>query len=72
MEFYGNLYHHRPTNPNKNQIIDTIGPNNIKTLNNNELQNTEKEVTMQELEFCLSKTKNNIAPGSSGFTGAFY
>ena len=27
---------------------------------------------MAEIEFCLKKTKNNIAPGSSGFTGAFY
>ncbi len=27
---------------------------------------------MNEIETCLKKTKNNIAPGSSGFTGAFY
>ena len=27
---------------------------------------------MAEIEFSLQKTKNNIAPGSSGFLGAFY
>ena len=27
---------------------------------------------MNEIEFCLKRTKNNIAPGFSGFTGAFY
>ena len=27
---------------------------------------------MDEIETSLKKTKNNIAPGSSGFTGAFY
>ena len=27
---------------------------------------------MAEIEFSLQKTKNNIATGSSGFSGAFY
>merc|ERR1712082_477536 len=27
---------------------------------------------MEELATCLAKTRNNVAPGSSGFTGAFY
>ena len=27
---------------------------------------------MNEIEFCLRKKQKNIAPGSSGLTGAFY
>ena len=27
---------------------------------------------MTEIEFCLQNTRNNIASGSSGFSGAFY
>ena len=33
---------------------------------------TLREITMAEIEFVLQKTRNNIAPGSSGFSGAFY
>ena len=62
----------KPTTPNREEIINAIGQENIKTLNPIELELTEREITMNELEHCLKKTKNNIAPGSSGFTGAFY
>ena len=71
-EFYGRLYYFQPTNPDKEEIIHAIGAQNIKTLNTHELENTEKDITMAEIEFCLQKTRNNIAPGSSGFSGAFY
>ena len=37
-----------------------------------ELRNTEAKITMEELSACLAKTRNNVAPGSSGFMGAFY
>ena len=30
------------------------------------------QITMTELTHCLSKTRNNTAPGASGFTGSFY
>ena len=40
---------------------------NIKTLPPDELFETEKQITMNNIEFCLNK--NNIAPGSSGLTG---
>ena len=70
-EFYGRLYNFQPTNPDKDQILDAIGIENIKTLNPHELEQTEKEISMAEIEFSLQKTKNNIAPSSSGFSGAF-
>ncbi len=70
-DFYANLYNHRPTNPDRDEIINAIGKDKIKTLMPEELTETKKQMTMNEIEFCLKKTKNNIAPGSSGFTGAF-
>merc|ERR1712239_63499 len=71
-DFYANLYNHRPTSPDKDEIIRYVGKENLKTLTPDELAQTEKEISMYEIETCLKKTKNNIAPGSSGFTGAFY
>ena len=32
-EFYGKLYNFQPTNPDKDQILNAIGIENIKTLN---------------------------------------
>ncbi len=37
-----------------------------------ELEKTERAISMSEISFCLGKTCDNIAPGSTGFTGAFY
>ena len=71
-EFYGKLSNLQPTNPDKDQILNAIGIENIKTLNPHELEQTEKEISMAEIEFSLQKNKNNIAPSSSGFSGAFY
>ncbi len=71
-DFYANLYNHRPTNPYREEIENAIDKDNITTLTPEELVETEKQITMNDIEFCLKKTKNNIAPGSLGFTGAFY
>ena len=71
-KFYDRLYNFQSTNPDKDQIIDAIGLENIKTLNQHELDQTEKEIPMAEIVFSLQKNKNNIAPGSLGFSGAFY
>ena len=70
-EFYGRLYNFQPTSPDKDAILDAIGPQNVKTLNPHEIEQTESNITMSEIEFCLQKIRNNIAPSSSGFTGAF-
>ena len=64
------MYNFQPTNPDKDKIINAIGIENIKTLNPHKLEQTEIEMT--EIKFCLEKNKNNIAPSSSGFSGAFY
>ncbi len=71
-ELYEDLYRKRQTNPVYSEIIDALDPNAIKQLTELELKNTEAKITMEELSACLAKTRNNVAPGSSGFTGAFY
>ena len=48
-EFYGRLYNFQPTNPDKNEILNAIGPENVKTLHPHELEHTEKEITMNEI-----------------------
>ena len=32
----------------------------------------EAKITLEEMTNCLKKTKNNVSPGSSGFTNEFY
>ena len=48
-EFYGRLYYFQPTNPDKQEILNAIGAQNIKTLNTHELENTEKDIKMAEI-----------------------
>ena len=64
------MYNHKPTNTDREEVEDAIGEDKIKTLTLEELVETEKQITINEIEFCLKK--NIIAHGSSGFTGAFY
>ena len=59
-EFYANLYNHKHTNPDKEQILKEIGVVSIKTLTPNELEQTEKTNSMAEIEFCLKKTKMTL------------
>ena len=40
---YANLYNHRPTSPNKEEILESIGVGIIKTLTPNDLEQTEKK-----------------------------
>ncbi len=54
------------------EIVEALGPGAIKQLTEIELKKTEAKITMEELTACLAKTRNNVAPGSSGFSGAFY
>ena len=71
IDFYAKLYYQKPTGPDKDEILRHIGAENVNTITQNELEDTEKSLSMAEIGFCLKKTKNNIVPGSLGFTGAF-
>ena len=39
-DFYAKLYYHKPTNPDKDEILEHIGVENVKTLTQNELEQT--------------------------------
>ena len=54
---YSDSYAKRQTNTNKEDILNRIGTQNLKTINPLELQETEKNITMAELEYCLKKLK---------------
>ena len=41
-------------------------------LTNKEKENLEGEITLEELTKYVEKCKNNVAPGSSGFSNEFY
>ena len=45
-DFYSNLYAKKPTTPNSDEIIKAVGKDNIETLNPQELELTEKEISM--------------------------
>ena len=44
----------------------------VKKISEAEKENLEKTITMEEVSKTLKNTRNNIAPGVGGFTGAFY
>ena len=57
-----------------NETIDTfLGPtaNSVPKLNANQSEKMEGYITIDEMTKYLKKTKNNVSPGSSGFTGDF-
>ena len=41
-DFYSSLYSKRDADPNLDEVLEAVGPQNIKTLNSQELGNTEK------------------------------
>ena len=67
-EFYENLYKKRTTqNVNLNNLVS-----NPITLNNNEKESLEGEITFQEAHQALKYMNNNRSPGNSGYTVEFY
>ena len=74
-DFYRNLYSCKDDQIDINSVSDFLGPvnlNEIPMLNNTERENMEGKITVQEMTNYLKKSKNNVAPGSSGFTNEFY
>ena len=44
----------------------------MKGITQMEKEKLDSDIKMEEVSKCLMKTRNNVAPGSGGFTGAFY
>ena len=71
-KFYKKLYAKTPTYADKKDIFRLIGKSKLKSLTSEEIKKLEREITQNEVSQCLKGTRNNVAPGSSGFTGSFY
>ena len=71
-KFYKDLYARKPTYATKTDILKYVGNSKIKQLTEDEIGRLEKEIEQVEVSKCLKNTKNNVAPGSSGFTCSFY
>ena len=54
----------------KEDILEMTGP--IKKICAHDSEKLEEELTMEEVSKTLKNTRNNVAPGASGFTGPFY
>ena len=71
-KFYKDLYARKPTYATKLDILKYVGNSKIKQLTDEEVGTLEKEIEQVEVSKCLKNTRNNVAPGASGFTGSFY
>ena len=71
--FYKDLFSEKPTEIP--EIQEFLGPemsNSCPKLSENQKQKMEGLIRLDELTNYLKKTKNNVAPGSSGFTNEFF
>ena len=74
-DFYKDLYSCKDSSIEINSIEEFLGPDNTENIP--KVKETEKaamegKLNLDEMTKYLKKTKNNVAPGSSGFTNEFY
>ena len=60
------------TYADKKVIFKFIRKSKLKTLPPEEIKKLEREIDQNEVSQCLKGTRNNVAPGASGFIGSFY
>ena len=73
VEFYKDLY--KSEEHTKTSSIEEFLEEHTETspkLTNDEKCKLEGHLTLQEISAYLEKTRNNVTPGSTGFTGDFY
>ena len=72
-KFYKNLFANKD-NPESGDIKSFLGLNcnSVPTLSENQKHSMEGKLTLEELTNYLKKCKNNVAPGTSGFSFDFY
>ena len=64
------LYRKEETVIQKEDILKMTGQ--VKKISEADKENLEKKITREEVSKTLKNTRNNVAPGVCGFTGAFY
>ena len=73
--FYKKLFQNKDNLIQINSIDEFLGPencNNIPKLSEAQKAGMNGIITVEEMTNYLKKCKNNVAPGSSGFTNEFY
>ena len=68
--FYWNLYQKQEMVIDWDKIKKMTG--HLRTISEAEKTKLELEITMSGVSQCLKSIPNNVAPGSGGFSGAFY
>ena len=69
-KFYWKLYRKETYIIDKNEILERIG--GVKQISKHDKENLVQKISMEEVSNTLKNTRNNVAPGAGGFTGAFY
>ena len=69
-KFYWKLYRKETSMIDKNEILERIG--DVKQISEHDRESLEQKISMEEVSNTLKNTRNNVAPGAGGFTGAFY
>ena len=57
---------------NQDKIDKFLETHNLATLNQEESENLNRQVTTREIEAVTKKLPTNKSPGPDGFTGEFY
>ena len=57
---------------NQDKIDNFLETYNLATLNQEESENLNRQVTTREIEAVTKKLPTNKSPGPDGFTGEFY
>ena len=73
--FYNNLFENKDDELDFQSIEEFMSPNdisNVPKLSESQKSNMEGKITLDEMTRYLKKSKNNVSPGSSGFTNEFY
>ena len=73
-DYYLNLFDCHDHVINIESVTEYLGPTaeSFPKLTNQEAASVEGILTLEEMSAFLKKTRNNVSPGSSGFTGDFY
>ena len=73
--FYNNLFECKDNFIEIESVEEFLGTTNSEKMpmvNNHEKASMEGKISLLEMTNYLKKSKNNVAPGSSGFTNEFY
>ena len=75
LDNYSDLFENKDNQSQNNTIKNFLGDesyNSCPKLSQTQKNRMEGEINIEELTRCLKKSKNNVAPGTSGFSNEFF